>query len=81
MPENYNDSPDYIFVEHLTNWELEEVECTHYHLREQYGLLRFKCQNAPLLSQPPILQRLLINLGYRKGSLSPRNLDPAYLED
>ena len=57
------------------------MECTYYHLREQYGILRLKCQNAPLLSQPPIVQRLLINLGYRNGNLSPGNLDPAYLED
>ena len=81
IPANYKDSTDYIFVEHLTNWELEEVECTYHHLREQYGILRLKCQNAPLLSQPPILQRLLIKLGYRKGNLSQGNLDPAYLKD
>ena len=72
---NHEVPPDCTFAEHLANWELEEMECTYYHLHEQYDILRLPTHNALLLSQPQIVQRMLLNLGYRKGDPSPKRLD------
>ena len=70
------------FVESLTHWELEEMECTYYHLREQYSLLRSDTPanstldpGIPISCQPPIIQRLLINMGHSRDSPSPSHLE------
>ena len=70
------------FVESLTHWELEEMECTYYHVREQYSLLRSDTPansaldpGVPISSQPPIIQRLLFNMGHSRESPSPSQLD------
>ena len=69
------------FVESLTHWELEEMECTYYHVREQYSLLRSDTPansvldpGVPISCQPPIIQRLLINMGHSRDSPSPSQL-------
>ena len=70
------------FVESLTHWELEEMECTYYHVREQYSLLKSDtpaksalCPGIPISCQPPIIQRLLINMGHSRESPSPSQLE------
>ena len=71
---------DYIYQ--LTHWELEETECAYYHLREQYSLLRtdiptasIRLNRTPITSQPPIIQRLLLNMGHRIEAPSPLHLE------
>ena len=73
---------DYVYAEdHLTNWELEEVECAYYHLRDYYRQnARLGQQDAHFKAQPFILQRLLENLGYNKHEAVPSDLDSEYSE-
>lgn len=77
-------SPDDVmdaFSEKLTLWELEEMECVYYFLREQYEILKFprNCEKEPkaivlVSSQPPRAQRMLRSFGYKPGERSPLSL-------
>ena len=76
----YDFASDY--VDGLSHWELEETECVYYHLREQYSLLRtdiptasIRLNRTPITSQPPIVQRLLINMGHNIEAPSPLHLE------
>ena len=78
----YFGAPANDFVEGLTHWELEEMECTYYHVREQYSLLKSDTRTnsaphtaIPISCQPPIIQRLLINMGHDKESPTPNELE------
>ncbi|KAK0511012.1 hypothetical protein JMJ35_006564 [Cladonia borealis] len=79
---NYLGAPANDIVESLTHWELEEMECTYYHVREQYSLLVSDTHTnsalrtgIPISCQPPIIQRLLINMGHDRESPTPRELE------
>ena len=70
------------YVDRLSHWELEEMECVYYHLREQYDLLRIdttatsiRRHRTPITSQPPIVQRLLLNMGHKIEAPSPIHLE------
>ena len=76
----YDIAFDYVFQ--LTHWELEETECAYYHMREQYSLLRtdipkpsIPFNRKPITSQPPIVQRLLLNMGHKIEASSPIHLE------
>lgn len=66
------------FVVRITPWELKEMECVYYFLREQYELLRIpdNCErdlnpSIPVASQSPRVQRMLRSFGYKPGDQSP----------
>ena len=70
------------YVYRLSHWELEETECAYYHVREQYSLLRtdiptasIRLNRTPITCQPPIVQRLLLNMGHRIQAPSPLHLE------
>ena len=79
---NYVGVPANDYVESLAHWELEEMECTYYHVREQYSLLKSDTRTTsapdtgiPISCQPPIIQRLLINMGHDIESPTPEELE------
>ena len=58
------------------------MECTYYHVREQYSLLKSDTHTnssprtaIPISCQPPIIQRLLINMGHDMKSPTPKELE------
>ncbi|KAI4275648.1 MAG: hypothetical protein LQ337_003079 [Flavoplaca oasis] len=63
------------FWRNLTAWELEELECIYYFLRDEYELLRVGSQGSLVNNQPPLVQKLLLIMGYRPSDIAPPKLD------
>lgn len=61
---------------HVTDWELDEIECAYYHLNEHYSI---SSRNPPLHTCPAIVERLLINLGYEPGDSVPTGLHQGFV--
>ncbi|KAL9039822.1 MAG: hypothetical protein Q9180_002301 [Flavoplaca navasiana] len=63
------------FCRTLTAWELEELECVYYFLRDEYELLRVGSQASLVNNQPTLVQKLLLMMGYRPSDIAPTKLD------
>ncbi|MCJ1459228.1 hypothetical protein MMC28_009605 [Mycoblastus sanguinarius] len=55
-----DDSGPCAFLNTMTGWELEEIDCIYYHLREQYGLW---VDPKSLSYSPQLASRLLMTFG------------------
>ena len=63
---------------HLTDWEIEEVEWVYYHVRNHYLKLRVP---GLIRNQSPLIRRFLANLGYQKDECRPNDRDPGGIEE
>lgn len=63
------------FMRNLTAWELEELECLYYFLQDEYELTKIKSQVSLVSDQLPLIQRLLLMMGYMPSDAAPNSLD------
>lgn len=63
------------FIRSVTAWEMEETECVYYFVRDEYGMRRVQSQTAYVSDHTPLIQRLLLLLGYKSSDIAPTTLD------
>ncbi|KAL8784924.1 MAG: hypothetical protein Q9213_003666 [Squamulea squamosa] len=70
------------FLESITLWELEEIECLYLFLEQRYRKLRIRPDDSKedrdlprVKDESPVIQRLLLAMGYELYSPSPTNID------
>ena len=74
----HKDSSSNAFRQYPFGCELRKLDRTYDHLHARYDIVKLMNPDAPVEAQLPIIQRLLINMGYGRANISPVVLDQSY---